>query len=742
MNGKLHLAVVDSPSQERALFRKLSSVRTPLAARVAPVRKNELRKMKALAKRCERETTVTFLEANGLSESCLGQPADQEYIPDMVVFGPALDPAIKDLAVVLCGRQMRLEDFARDPGKIQAGQTVLFLWSPDKTPMRTIIEGLEAATDRDCRIGLLPCLGSADDRWSVLKVLSFPVLPNRYKSRVISSSLPVGNAPRCVRGFDNEVARNLQESLDVLAFEGHGNPQDLFLGRHAILCARQGARKNKTLSGLFPCFHDGVCFRRTFRLPDAELIGGNALNTLFLLALTCYYVHLGKSPFSQASGLSPQIMSGATVAVISSPGVIWNCPATLILGLSLIHEGMPLCDVAHSLDQQHRHRFGFSTGLPASVPAIMLFGNPCARLRPSNVTDAQLVHRNGSSMVIQAAPVASGIGAFIRVPLDARDRSTATWSLEGLPPGAWVHGARQSSGDRECLYLWVGDNNVTGNTFRLSILEQSKIQEQTARNYLENLDFWFLFLDYSLEVREGRQGNVALLQQALQSLHRWQRRFTGLAMNFKKPRVTVVVNGVKSALEAFDGAVSQMRDFSKVLLDLATDVLAYDGFNDIGVYGPMLNGRTDMFSGRCACNESELQTHQWLSYAGARPEAYRHACPCGSAGIDSYRHDVTWKSAPLTARRSEPLRLSIAVKAPAESFFIISARVVLVRPTHDRCISGPILEVVMTPEEQTEIACELIVPADIPPGLHEVSFLAVISGALVQRCYMIDVQPN
>jgi hypothetical protein len=130
--------------------------------------------------------------------------------------------------------------------------------------------------------------------------------------RVLSSSLGRANAPGCLSSLDHEISSILRLPLVVLAFEGHDNPQDISMGRNVILCAKQDRRtRARPSSGLFPCYHGGVCFRRAFRMPDAELITGDSLEALLLFAVTCHYMHLGKSPFSQSSGLVALIMSGA-----------------------------------------------------------------------------------------------------------------------------------------------------------------------------------------------------------------------------------------------------------------------------------------------------------------------------------------------------------------------------------------------------------------------------------------------
>jgi hypothetical protein len=743
MDGTLHVVTVGSPADERALLRALSGWERAPAARAVPARAAELDRLRALAQRCEREAVTGSLKGGGLDALAGDASADEGHVPDLLVVGPSVDPSLEGLASVLCRRGVvRLEDLAAGRAEPHAGAaTAMLLWSPDDTPAGTTIAALEALTERGVRVGLMPCFGADSDRWALLKALTFPLLPNRGRQRVLSSSpLDSANAPGCV-GEAREIPSILRRPLDVLAFEGHGNPQDLFVGRNAILCARQGRGAGATPgAGLFPCYHDGVCFRRAFRLPDAELIPGDALDALLLFAVTCYYVQLGKSSFSQASGLAPQIMRGPAVAVISSPAVVWSYTDLSVLGLCLVHEGRPLSEVAHALDWLQRESIGLSTGLPKNAPSVALFGNPCARLRPLGIKDAVVVGRDGPALIAETPAATPGLGAFVRVALDGSDREVRTWSLEGLAPRAWARGARLKGEAGERLYLWLGEQAVAGrDTLRLAPLAPPDVELKTLRDFIEAFDFWPLFLDYCLEVREGRNSNVGLIERALKSLPRWQRGFTRMLFDASPPYAPVLVNANAGSRLGFVHALTRMREFSAAVLDLCADILAFDGFNDIGTYAPLLNGESDLTSGPCACGQCELQTHQWVPPSGPRPVAYRHACACASAGTDSCRYDVRWKSSPLTARLAEPLRLSLALSAPPDRHLAARAAAVLVRPTHDRRISGPHAELLLAPGETGELACEVVVPADVPPGVHEVSVIAIVNGSLVQRSYMAEL---
>jgi len=93
----------------------------------------------------------------------------------------------------------------------------------------------------------------------------------------------------------------------------------------------------------------------------------------------------------------------------------------------------------------------------------------------------------------------------------------------------------------------------------------------------------------------------------------------------------------------------------------------------------------------------------------------------------------------LTARLSELLRLSLTLTAPKDCYLLARATAVLVRPAHDRRIRGPVSELFLAPGKQGELACEVCLPSDIPLGLHEVSVIGIVNGAIMQRCYMIDL---
>lgn len=742
MDARLNLISADSPAEEQVLLRELSKWSRAPAPHVLPARKAELPRLRALARRCQREVVLSSVSENGIEEHAPDDSASSNHIPEVIVVGPTIDPSLTELIEVLSRRSVvRLDDVAGGRAELPAGATAMVIWPPDRTPMGTIIAAIEALAEHNIRIGLLPCFGTDADRWAILKAFTFPSLPNRGRLQVIGSSLGGPNAPACVDSLGRQAPYMLRQPLDVLAFEGHGNPLDLSVGSNAILCARQGFETGTTAGpGLFPCYHDGVCFRHESGMPDAELIAGTALNPLLLFALTCYYLHLGASTFSQSSGIVPQVMSGDTVVAISSLGAVWMHPAIIVLGLSLIHEGLPLAEVAHTLDRLQRETLGLSAGLPETIPAIAVFGNPCARLQPLGVTDANIIERDGRTLVARSPVAIARIGAFLRVPLDDVDRSAKTWSLEGLPEGAWARGVQLESETDARLYVWLGEQALDGcETIRLSPLEQSSAELKTLTDFVEGLDFWPLFFDYCIETREARKGDVESLEQALISLPRWQRRFTRMSLTPQAQQMSVLVDGRERMQQSFVQTLALMGEFSIAVLDICAEMLAYDGFDDIGIYAPLLNGACDLKSGPCACGESELRSHQWVALTGPRPEIYRHACPCGGAGLDSRRYEVEWKTSPRTVRLSETLRLELLVTAPNDRYLVVKAIAVVLIPTRDRRVSGPVTKLLLAPGEQGALACEVFIPSDVTLGLHVVSVAAIINGSLVERCYMLEL---
>ncbi|EEF26228.1 conserved hypothetical protein [Ricinus communis] len=339
--------------------------------------------------------------------------------------------------------------------------------------------------------------------------------------------------------------------------------------------------------------------------------------------------------------------------------------------------------------------------------------------------------------------VNSGIGAFLRVKLCDSDKSVEAWSIEGLEDGAWARGAILEGEVDNQLYVWLGDQSTSDGrkTLRLVPLRPLNVERRTFECFVEALDFWPLFFDYSLEVREGRNGKVEQLEKVLAILPRWQRRFTKFAIETIPQRERVLLNANQQHEQNLVHALRQMHTFSEIVLNLCVDILAHDGLNDIGVYGPLINGESSFTSGPCACGQCELQTHQWVPLCGTRPEAYRHACPCSSAGYDSCRYSVIWKTSPPTARLSESLHLSLALAAPDDCYLMTRAVAVLVRPAHDRKIHGGAVNLLLAPGRSGELTCEVLIPSDIPLGLHEVSIIAILNGSFMQRCYMINIIP-
>jgi hypothetical protein len=458
--------------------------------------------------------------------------------------------------------------------------------------------------------------------------------------------------------------------------------------------------------------------------------------------VTCYYIHLGQSRFSQAFGLVPQIMAGTSIAAVSSVGVAWFDPGMTVLGVCLLNEGRRLADVAHALDQFHRHELAMSTGLPKGVPSIVAFGNPCARLQPSAaVIDSPALRDRDGALSFRRSAVVPGLGTVQRICLDGAESSNTAWSLEGVPSDTWVHGIRCEVDARKWLYLWLGEQVESGSeALHLSPLVHAAVELATMKAFVAAIDFWPVFLDYSLEVREGRQADTAWLKALLNLLPRFKRRITSLAMSLAPTHAAVTVGDSERRRQTLTQVISSILEFGRILLETCIDIVAFDGLSEIGVYGPLVTARSSLTSGACGCRQCNLQTQEWLPFGGNQFGVYCHYCACGSAGMDSCAYMIEWGTSPVIAVCNNSLRLSLRITAPDDLYLVSVASAVLVKPAHDGRVSGPVSESVLGPGAHGELVCEVGIPDDTPPGLYETSIVAIVNGALVQRSYIIDIR--
>lgn len=730
MLNRLQLVEVASQAEERDLLAELARWPHPAAGRLLPARgAGVAARLEDIGRRCGLEVARSRLGERATWQGARELPPQAGGLPELLVVSAAVDPAIAALGSSLSQLPCTSFDQALSAGELEA-KSALVLWAPPREPLAAVVEVLSRLRRARIQVGLLPCFGTPGDWAALAKALTFCVLPGRRVRRLdqgASSSLAQLRAP-----------------VDLTVFSGHGGPLDAGLDERTILCSRRSDEPlGRGQAGLLPCYHDGRCIRQIERRSQSELLRVAELDTLGLLAFTCYYVHLGPSPMDQARGLAAQLMAGNLVAALSCVGALWPDPLLTATASALLLAGRTFGEVAQILDHSAHDRLPPSMGLPPDVPAIVAVGNPAARFSAPAVSPfTPAILRDGADVILRAPDAGwPAAAATVEVPLAPDQRDVSGWSMAaGEQLQAEGRVGRADDG-RRCLKLVLSAATGAPPTdLRLSPIRDAGAERRAIEEFVAALDFWSLYLDVCLQVREDLGTSTEAIQTAMLALPRTRRYLAGgLVSAGASGRIRR--DGAAGLERALASQLAKIQGISRELLRLTLDLVAHEGILDPGTHIPLAEGEAGLTSGPCACAQAELRSRRWRAPGSSALESYCHSCPCGDAGFDSCRPALGWRRAPRAVRRSETLALAVSLTAPPDRFLLATAAASFELWRHERQVAGPMVAVNLHPGTTTELDCDLLVPPDMPLGLHQVALVAIVNGGLVFRRYLVDVQP-
>lgn len=708
----------------------------PVVGRVAVANADEAKQLSAIAKRCGRRSRLVVpAELDHLLPALFENSASMRR-PDVVIVSKCASPMLRDLVVAMFGDDtLTLEDLSAQDLAVRDISTALVLWNVTDTRGDDLTAALQVLNATTCTIGFLPCFGTALDRFMLMKVLSFPDIPNSGAEEVISSFLPGRGPSGSIPNAAITTGELLRSEMDFLAIQGHGNPLDTFLSEQAILCAAASQKETQApeVGGLFNCFHGGTCFRQTGRWPTAERVPGSEVNALALFAHVCRFFQFDERPFNRSHGLAPQIMSGPVIATVTSPGPVWTDNNLFILGLAMIREGQTFAEVARSLHDLHDRHLGYETGLPAHIPSILAFGSPIARMRPRVVPVARRDRVNGPIAVVTLDALTTCQDTIVRVELSEHE-TTAKLAVHGLWLGARVKSAR-AHWDRACLYLFIqGSHPDRDVEIQLTIIDQ-----QASVHFLEDvqrsLGFWPHFLDAVAERREESGKTAKDIQECLLAVIR-ARRILRNYLNDMEGSQDVEL----ARLSRLDHSIKQeVSNIQGLLLRTATDILMKEGVGDHAMCGPLLSSSKLGPTGPCACGHGEIRTQEFRSNNSDSLPIFKHTCGCNDAGYDSAALQVQWIDAPLSVQPGQLANLNLNITSEPHKALTIASNAIIASFSRNNVAYGSIEVHSSSGGKTVAICCSVPVPEDFPRGLCELSFLAIVNGALAHRSFLANV---
>jgi hypothetical protein len=730
VSAPLQVVAVGSAAEEAALLGELSRWRRSPAPFVAPVPADPaaVAAMELLARRCGRGVVPS--RAGALAERT---PRRVAAGPSLVLAGRGVDERLTALASVLCGARVgSFDDVTAGRSAIESGDRALVLWNQAGSPFSATRAVLTALASQRARFGLIPCDDPALAREFLVRTLSFPEIPDRGRTAVISEAFDPRGRPTCLHGPDSSVAELVRSDLDLLVIHGHGNALDLDLGPSAILCAR-AAGTGSGEAGVFPCFQPGgTCFRQVRAHANAELIDPRSLDALLLVTVSCHIVHLGPSAFSSRASILPALLASGMVAAITTTGAAGMGPELVTLALGLLREGRPLGDVARLLNEFHAAH-GIATGLDPAYTPFVVIGNPCARLAAA-IPQARVVQRRAGAVTARVTSdlAADPAGTLLRIPLESTDLPGATIATaSGVKGTDWQKVVVLGRGRDRAAYAWLGPKaRLERRTIRLESRPADElVQVRTLQAAADRLRVWETMLDWYLEEFAWAPTRVPPVERLLLGVVRLQRHLASIAVALREGRAPP---------DFFHAGLAHLASAGGQLLAICADVANTMGLPDLGARtGMSLTGEPGE-AGPCACGDAVLRCQSYAAPGGG--ELLRLMCPCGDAGQQSAGTPASMVPTTRRVRRGEIAHLALRCTAPADRFLFAQGIAVLEPWLDKRPVHGAIADLVVDPAATADLECPIRIPRRVAPGVYPMSVIAVIDGGLVHRKTMFRVE--
>jgi len=432
-------------------------------------------------------------EQRGCSDSCLRH--ELAILP----LAGVTDQAIL-LTEHLCGGAV-LSDIALYQGLPGSFRKVLVLFSP-QTPADDFCRALALLAQHDVSFGVLSADDSDRGRLSLLKSLLFATVEIRDVDQIedLASQAIVD---RSITGATDGPS---DRDRRILLLSGHGNSVDLG-GRGVVICPRTRPDESRSpgdMTGLYPCFADGLCFRQPLFGRSPASVEGLSDPALFrypvVLLLGCGTLPLDDRPFHRSGTILWRMAESGALAAVATLGAFYhdlNVEAAL---LSFLLDGHEFGTAVRLFNAWHRASYGPTSPAKEGYGPLVAVGHPGLRLKSS------LIHDLGAFRTEEDFPVSIPSDA---IPFSHKGRAILKFrstSVERLPMA--LHAPRPLKGaaisvvlgadDESLIFVALQTDGMTAleEPVELSVLPRQSFERDlaTLRDALPYLGFWRLLL--------------------------------------------------------------------------------------------------------------------------------------------------------------------------------------------------------------------------------------------------------
>ena len=666
---------------------------------------------------------------------------------------PVLEPADSALAAVsLRGADDQLVRLAGVVGGCRAlaasaasslhfphGARALVLVDPATTPPSDLLELVSALDAAAAGWGMVLTTDPVLARFALLKVLLVPAAQATGRFAVVSGAYAehdLGTGPSTLAsagGPGHDVL--IGSRRDVLVLNGHANAFDASLGEHAVLCARAG-RPDDRGPALLPCFNDGQCFRRSTS-GDRRLVAVGDTDATVLVLSGCDLLPWGRTWFRVEAGLAHQVAATTSLAAIASSDVSLGVLELDLLTIALIGDGHALGDVVRAVNLRRRE---YVNGVPATTGPgpFVLLGNPGLTLQgPAPVPvpcGAAMRPGGGRGWHVDLAALGPlpAEGTVVRAVLPMAQHRRFLL-LRSRPTGTWCRGIQHEVDGDAVLYAWVagstGETDHDGLTIDELDDEPWALVRGAVGGLLGQAPFWNLFLEDCRDAMERRGQPAQPIDQILDEMPGMMRLMAhgDVALRAKRG----VLLDETAGNEMCDQLWAMIHRWHQRLLDGVVEVAHRVG--RLHSYGapPFLHlvGALDD-AGSCSCGNGRLTEHVFQT-ADATVRRVEALCgACGGGVDDDGGQLVRFEQQASTARIGQPLAVSVRTRAPDTAFGHIEMVALVETWTGGRLIASERQRDVLTPGTSRSVVLRIDIPDDLPEGVHQLTLIAVVNGAL------------
>lgn len=743
------LVRVDSVQEEAAVLRSLGTIERRTGCPVAPVLSQG-----GLVQRAARALRTAGLRVHVVERSDLasrngpitGRRSAPPDRPDSVVVTDHVPPRLAALTGTLCGTTPQTLEQLREGRELGASVVIL---TNSRKPTRTLPAIMELVAARSRPAGLIDCSDRLTGRELILKALLVSRIPYEGVLAVLSGmygptadeAAPGWLAPRNA----GPGSRLDDRPLDLFIANGHSNPLDAEIGNETILCSRTEVHGGREDRGVFPCFRDGLCFRRQENgsATAAKLVHPSEIRAKVAVLSGCNYLPLGPSWSNPGYGLAWQLARAAPLATVASTTLTPSVLETDLFLAALLLDGVPLGQALLRVNSMVGELC--ENGRGAENRPYVLLGNPCLRISSERVPVETVVvgEPSGRPSVSIRLPstVAGEDGCLIRLsdlPVDLSAGSGPLTMVNSDGPGLWARGAITGSD----AYLFLRDGRTASTGAAEATLEAVPDTLGPARNQIAtsigSSPFWTLFLDHYRQVFERGDLDGSTLSLAQESVPSYIRAASRALAG--GPDSSFVVRWSERSVERYATLLEKLvASHSRVLLKAAIEIACFDNIRDFSFTGIYQRHRREVIARKCACGADDVLAER-LAVPGSTIERTLYHCQnCGPVGEDDGGGAVALRHPPVKRGDGRSLTVAYQCRASEDARLAVAGAAVLEDWRRTRSTVGTRTELRLRPGETGRAESRITIPSGLTPGVHPVSLIAIANGSLSVRVTMCDV---